>query len=697
MRETDRRWCGVDFVIELLILFETGRPSDEDEDEDDTVTLRRAAQRVHHVVSAKFRTDPALRQLIIEARSAKGVSEQTWSEVHRLLISMAAQDAGFAQDLQRAKMSTAADPWSMETRSPGDNTVVYNADGHVAEVGTTPPWLLRLRRLRRPSRADLIEETNSRTEDLAGPSPISEYRAYPRLEVRDFLIARKPVDIRIGLAPNYDPTVSVTGQLQFPAIDPPLVLEAEVLFDPRSFSTDDPTTITLKVSLVDPFPSQVVRLTPHTDPHLTAERTLRVIYRHQGNIVGVASRTVEVVGSPTDIVGRSRRLHPSHQLLHLAPLLNSGPPDLVLVVFRADESDTYVWDAYPFAGHVSLSDGNRRSRIDSSAKDFASFTRRAIRARKLSGVTVYDQLVGYGDVIHEAIPTGVRAILRDLVANRSEAPTMLLLTEEVFVPWELAVFDPPLSTEFGGAAPFLGAHVAVSRWPFTAADTPSPISRQVHQVSRQAVFTADYEGVLNWKPLIAATAEADRFRQLHGPVVPVEASREKLIECLDGREPVDLLHVAMHGAYDNSTEEDGLVFPRPDFTPSYLTSLQVRGFRNRTTTPFVYLNACEVGAGDAILGSYAGFAVAVLRTGAIGVIAPLWNVDDHAAAELAGQFYAGAYNRPPVAVAELLRRMRSEYTRSAVTERESITPTAIAFVAFCHPRLTLLRTPTPES
>ncbi|MEV0251634.1 CHAT domain-containing protein [Nocardia sp. NPDC050712] len=560
-----------------------------------------------------------------------------------------------------------------------------------------PPWLWRLRRPRRQGRDRPIDQDDVRTHGYPAQIPISDYRAYPRLEVRDFLLARKPVDVRVGLAPHYDPTLSITGEIHFPAIEPALVLEAEVLFDPRSFTVDGPTTISLKVSAEEPFPSQVVRLTPQTDPHLTAERTLRVLYRHHGNIIGIASRTIEVVGSVNEIVGRNQRGRPAHQLLDLAPLLHSGPPDLVLVVFRADEPDTYVWDAYPFAGHVSLSDGNRRSRIDSGAKDFASFTRRAIRARKLSGIPVYDQLVGYGDVIHEAIPAGVRTILRDLVADRSQAPTMLLLTEEAFVPWELAVFDPPLRTEFGGAAPFLGAHIAVSRWPFTAADTPSPINRQVHHVARQAVVTADYEGVLNWKPLPAATAEADRFRQLHGPVVTIEASREKLIECLDGREPVDLLHVAMHGAYDSSAEEDGLVFPLPDFSPSYLTSLQVRGFRNRTTTPFVYLNACEVGAGDATLGSYAGFAVAVLRTGAIGVIAPLWNVDDHAAAELAGQFYAGAYGRPPVPVAELLRRMRSGYTRAAVAEREAITPTAIAFVAFCHPRLTLLRTPTPES
>ena len=48
---------------------------------------------------------------------------------------------------------------------------------------------------------------------------------------------------------------------------------------------------------------------------------------------------------------------------------------------------------------------------------------------------------------------------------------------------------------------------------------------------------------------------------------------------------------------------------------------------------FVFLNACQVGAGQRVLGDYAGLATAFLSAGAAGVVAALWNVHDLAARE----------------------------------------------------------------
>ena len=62
------------------------------------------------------------------------------------------------------------------------------------------------------------------------------------------------------------------------------------------------------------------------------------------------------------------------------------------------------------------------------------------------------------------------------------------------MPWELATLKPQLTTEWGGASPFLGAHVAVSRWPLDE-HKPRPRPGRSVAVRKAAVLTADYTGV----------------------------------------------------------------------------------------------------------------------------------------------------------------------------------------------------------
>jgi CHAT domain-containing protein len=72
--------------------------------------------------------------------------------------------------------------------------------------------------------------------------------------------------------------------------------------------------------------------------------------------------------------------------------------------------------------------------------------------------------------------------------------------------------------------------------------------------------------------------------------------------------------------------------------------------------PFVFLNACQVGAGQQVLGDYSGMAAALLRAGACAVVAPLWSVPDDRASELALEFYERVLHSPDgVSPAEAMR------------------------------------------
>ncbi|WP_194290859.1 CHAT domain-containing protein [Nocardia aurantia] len=652
--------------------------------------LTAPAQRITRIVTSKFGDAPALRQLLQEARTRGDVTAPSRAAMRALLITAAVADADFAGMLSGelgADASVASVP--IPGGSRGDSAIAlspFATSSALSELMSLSPrqWLGRLRR-----------KAAAQRNGSGDVGPGGAYTAYPRLDVVPFVVADDPFDTRIGIAPTYDDGVATTGSLRIDLSDSALELDVELLFDPRSFTTDDATTITLFPSHRDPFPSVLVRLVPHSDPELSPQRTLRLLFRRAGRIIGIASRTVTVVGSPLEVIGLPHPQHPRHRMLDLAPLLGELPPDLVIVIFRADEPDTFVWDAYPLTGRIPIPDGRRRSRIGHDARTLAANTRTVVQS---GGLPAYDHIVGTGALIRAAIPTAIQEVVRNLLTGRQFAPTVLLLTEEVFVPWELAVFDPPLDTRFGGDARFLGAHVAISRWPLGAEDSRPGFDRREHVVVRQGVVTADYAGVHSWPELTETVREAQRFRELHGPAEEIAATRDSVIDCLEGRIPVDLLHIALHGAYDASLSEDGLVFPVPGSSePAFLSALAVLGMRNRSATPFIYLNACEVGAGDEILGSSVGFAPAVLHTGAIGVVAPIWRVDDHAAADVAARFYDAVYHRHPVPVAEAIRRIRARYTRAAVAaDPKSLSPTHVAYLAFCHPGLMLLHLPTSE-
>ncbi|NEW42027.1 CHAT domain-containing protein [Nocardia cyriacigeorgica] len=718
--------------------------------------LDTAAVEVGNVVMAKLGSDTEIDRLVWESRSGGEPSEATRIAARAVLEATARIDPSFRNALARAVAgqsgSGARSSATGSAAQPGQGyrwtetePQAPRAEGRPGQVGydagqqpAQPPTDGRETRSRRRRLRDLlghprrrvlprsidvsaledggytgIDRTGNDTDlpravddlvptdesEVAPTEDIWAYACYPRLEAPDVVVAGEPFQVTVGLSETFDMATMVSGQMHVYSSDPEFEIEIEVLVDPKSLIVADDPHIAVRVTLADPYPRHTLTLRAVTAPSLTPERTLRLIIRRQGRIIGLAARTLVVVANASRLATQPPPPPPSHQLLDLESLLDEAPPDLVVVVYRADEPDTYVWDAYALGGQITLPDAERRSRIDHTARDFATYTRRLVKAEAFRGVGIFDNLKGYGDLVFSVLPSGIRTVLRELVRGRDDAPAVLWLTEEAFVPWELAVFDPPLCTVYAGDAPFLGAHLAMSRWPF-APEGPRPSLRREHPINRQAVLTADYEGVRNFPPLPAAVAEATRFDEKYGPITPLPPMREQVIGCLEGRMPVDLLHVALHGTFDEAVQEDGLVLLEPranGFAASFLTALAVRGLRNTSSTPFVYLNACSVGAGQSILGSYAGFATALLRTGAIGVVAPLWTIDDTVAAELAARFYDGAFADPPVPVAELLRRARADYTRDrVVADPERVTPTHLGYLAFGHPRLTLRRNRSPE-
>ena len=111
-----------------------------------------------------------------------------------------------------------------------------------------------------------------------------------------------------------------------------------------------------------------------------------------------------------------------------------------------------------------------------------------------------------------------------------------------------------------------------------------------------------------------------------------------VIDLFSGNPPGDVLHVALHGQYDVPGGQEGIVLlaksPAGGATAQFLTPSKLEN-GDLEHGPFVFLNACQVAADERVLGDYGGFASTLLRIGAVGVVAPLWNVGDDVAAAFA--------------------------------------------------------------
>jgi CHAT domain-containing protein len=191
-----------------------------------------------------------------------------------------------------------------------------------------------------------------------------------------------------------------------------------------------------------------------------------------------------------------------------------------------------------------------------------------------------------------------------------------------------------------------------------------------------AVVSGVYPEVA-WR-LVDAEEEAELLVQRY-QAASVDAVAATVIACLKGTPPADVLHFALHGTYAPEGVLEGLILVDGE----RLDPMVVKGC-SFARAPFVFLNACQVGSGNEVLGDYSGMAEAFLHAGATAVVAPLWSIDDVAAKELALRFYRRVFEEG-VAPAAALRDER----RAFAGPGGDGAATRLAYQYFGHPGLTL--------
>ncbi len=365
------------------------------------------------------------------------------------------------------------------------------------------------------------------------------------------------------------------------------------------------------------------------------------------------------------------------------------PADITITIKRGLDQGALQWSVESHLPGVGLpDDAPAESDIGDDPKEFATAIIRKlhIQGEKRGWAQL---LQGIGKIIRDEMPVAVRAAIA--AANAAVTPRpldILLLTEEAYIPWELAWVDEP----FDPAAPhYLGAQANVGRWILDEGTTPTDPPRQVHASSMAVVWGVYTSPTL--ERLEAAEEEA-RIIQDRYKAASIDAQPDLVYPLLGGAPPSDILHFAVHGRYDPQGAGEGIyLVSGPPIDP-----FQIRGSDLSTRSPFVFLNACQVGAGQNLLGNYGGIAQAFLRIGASAVVAPLWSIDDTIAQKIALAFYHSALagdddangngadgdGRDHPAVADLLRRARAAAAQS---------PTYLAYQFYGHPSLRLTWNP----
>jgi hypothetical protein len=297
--------------------------------------------------------------------------------------------------------------------------------------------------------------------------------------------------------------------------------------------------------------------------------------------------------------------------------------------------------------------------------DYARFMAR-LRAR---GIEIYDTLV----------PESVR---QALWSHRAQIKAVQVISEEPFIPWEIAYLTDPVSRETNGED-FLGSFGLV-RWLHNISWPRAELSLRPERV-RFAI--PDYPEP-RWQ-LPGAAQEADMLQRLFPgaqAVHPRSDIVEELLQQVDGA--FDVLHFACHGHADGDKIWDASLLMTgrmvgTTYKPDPLEVAQVYASARLGTDgvrPIVFLNACQVGRTGRSLSGVGGFASAFLSPKsreADGVfVGTLWSVGDGSALSFATTFYERLQAGDTLVSATRAARNRAKDKRE---------PTWLAYTVYGHP------------
>lgn len=431
------------------------------------------------------------------------------------------------------------------------------------------------------------------------------------------------------------------------------------------------------------LPTTVLHLTVPPSRSRRLTRNITAIYSTPGRTLGYAERSVRVAADRSQ-AGSDSATRPSRTSTVASPIGPTNDLEITVAHHVDDPAGTLRWALTSPHSGVRLPDEAIKSEIGDAREQFLGALVTVVDSQAHEP-DIAPTVLGFAGAIADAMPEPVWDALYAVAASTiadGRLPRVLLLSDEPYVPWELALTEPRLADvdpEGRELPPLLGAQAVIGRWVLPRRGQPTTPPAHGLTVAQMVVVGGRYPRTMRLKE---AEREAKDLVAAHPGATKVDATLEAVTRCLKGSPTADALHFALHGRFaPNAPMMDGLVMT----DRKLLRPVSVAGHRfarHGGRRPLVFLNACQTGNGTALLSTYSGLGAAFLRAGATGVVAPLWSVNDGRARVLAGEFYRDVLTDgvPP---AEAIRRQRASF------DVESQTPdtTGLAYQYFGHPQL----------
>jgi hypothetical protein len=495
----------------------------------------------------------------------------------------------------------------------------------------------------------------------------ARFDAHPRVDAPGHVAPQAAFTVTVGFRAEADPTLRNASPIRVQPKRPDDSLTVTLLTDGARVLPDP---VTGEVVQRQPLPMRLaasVTFACQAQPDVD-EIFLTVEYAYEAQVVGTATRQV-VVGA--DAPPAARRPDPCR----LGVPAPESQTDLLLTITRSrSRPGSLQWTI--LAPRPALQIGPLTTRLD-DAREFAALIIQELKTQDYRGAFAAHILANKAQDIADVMPLEFFDALEAVHQELGRAPTLLLVTDETYVPWELALLDHPLDP---ARPPYLAAQTVMGRWVrHEKVIAPPPVTLDIHRLTAVA---AEYGLGTDQRKLKHALDEQTHLRDRWGagPLKAERAALEPLV--VEPRQPGHLIHFAVHGLSDPEGNDQALLLAdKTRLLPSALAGRYRCG--ETATFDFVFLNACQVGTAAACLGQAAGFPGDLIRGGAKGFVAPLWNVDDDLAREFAERFYQATFTDDR-SVGEVLYAERQAYDHQGST-------TPMAYIYYGHPLLKLKR------
>ena len=384
----------------------------------------------------------------------------------------------------------------------------------------------------------------------------------------------------------------------------------------------------------------------------------------------------EIIHSRAEILGVQKTNINSY--LNLNSNLNEPPNQLTIIERRKGQEIRYD---YEFRS-ISLKILNRYESkpITSERYEYVEKLYKEIETRWLStqdDVDLFaDELRAFGGQLFDQLfPEELQKILWE---HHSNINSIMVISTEPFIPWELVHLKPPGQKNLPDETKFFG-QMGLVRWLYDAGWPPESI-----QIRNQRVYCIIPQYPIAKYQLPQAQQECKLLVE-NFQVVLVEAQQKPVLELIKAGQ-FDLLHFAGHGIVDpkNMTSSKLMLEGRLEsnkYIKNYLNSTIVEQFfhmEQDENRPMVVLNACQVGQSGYALTGMSGFAQAFLKGGAGAFVGPLWSVGDRPARIFIESLYRELLNGLNLSEATRLSRNTAKKTGDA---------TWLSYSVYGHPHL----------